>query len=353
MPAARQQQSRGAPAESATLRPASSAPALHAATGRAPPSGSARSSTLAASRTASPARAPVGGPNSSENTRATSHALQAPQRNGSATASTAGSRPSSPAPGAYRYALGPAPVRFPSAKPAGELKEARARSRSAAGAAVSSVPHAASGNHAGTGTHLQPEAGPSSSRIRTQSSPSPSPLFTTTPLPGSASSASLASRSHDPHVSSETAPLLRPPLRFGSRPNSQVFTSFPFPHPTATPPLAATGQRSWLSRLWSRRGSAAPETDAAAEAPEQSVKPAADPEDPYGYRALAGPTLLPAFHAPRLALAREGVSVRAGRRLAFGLAAAVLIAVLLGYALTIGAVILQQAHWPGVGPLGW
>jgi hypothetical protein len=59
--------------------------------------------------------------------------------------------------------------------------------------------------------------------------------------------------------------------------------------------------------------------------------------------------LLPAFHAPRLALAREGISLRAGRRLACGLAAAVVFVLLLGYAFTMAGVILQGAHWPGLG----
>ncbi|CEH12732.1 hypothetical protein CBOM_00697 [Ceraceosorus bombacis] len=185
----------------------------------------------------------------------------------------------------------------------------------------------------------------------------------------------------------------RPPARQSPRPDSQTLTTFPFPHPSAatSPPLSSTGSRGWLTRIpfWRSVGRlhnpaeeeertqapnerrtiaplsrsarpTEPDTSITANHTTQARKPhklpllpsnsGQDPDDPYGYRALAGPMLLPAFHAsrPHLAQREEQSRIAAFKRLGLATAQAALLLLALATLAKVGTYVLGEARWPGL-----
>ncbi|PWN42170.1 hypothetical protein IE81DRAFT_347738 [Ceraceosorus guamensis] len=243
------------------------------------------------------------------------------------------------------------------------------------------------------------------SRSRTQSTPSPTTSAFKRGDPDEDAFLHAASRTSKRDASSSSSSSQastpgravssprRPPARQSPRPDSQTLTTFPFPHPSAatSPPLSSTGSRGWLTRIpfWRTVGRAhnpaeeeepiqapderqtipplsrsarptEPDTSITANPTTQARKShklplllsngAEDPDDPYGYRALAGPMLLPAFHASRPHLAqREEQSRKAAlKRLGLATAQAALLLLALATLAKVGTYVLGEARWPGL-----
>lgn len=230
-------------------------------------------------------------------------------------------------------------------------------------------------------------------RQRTKSSPSPSPSRSRRSS-ASGDIDSILRRSPSPSLSSTNSPDaaqpdsdtqrppgLRPALQ--RRPTSQTYlTTFPFPHPATSPDASAAegGAWGWLTSTFRpaawrvrRRSHASEGGGSAWEGSDNTATaggtgtgedtpllyassgagakrvPAQDAADPYGYRALAGPDLLPSFHAPRAQQARVQAGQSARRRFVYALLAALGVGVVLGLLGRLGVGVLMGAGWPGLG----